>query len=56
MRQAMGSGQSQSEGYPPDDGGTDVRIHSSLVTHTSLKVESEHRLEPPTHEPYREYG
>ena len=33
-----------------------ISLYSSLVTHMSLKVESEHRMEPPTHAPYREYG
>lgn len=33
-----------------------ISLYSSLVTHMSLKVESEHRMEPPTHAPYTEYG
>lgn len=31
-------------------------LHSLLVTHMSLKVESEHRMEPPTQAPYVAQG
>ena len=33
-----------------------ISLYSSMVTHMSLKVESEHSMEPPTHAPYMEYG
>lgn len=33
-----------------------MSLYSALVTHMSLKVESEHRMEPPTQAPYMEYG
>lgn len=29
-------------------------LYSMLVTHMSLKVDSEHRMEPPTQAPYTE--
>lgn len=33
-----------------------MSLYSWLVTHMSLKVESEHRMEPPTQAPYVELG